>query len=261
VGIRKGYVDTTLGQIHYKAAGKGAPIVLLHQSPSGATMWDNILEPFAAVGRRAIAFDMPGFGESAHFSSKPTMSDYARILVEAINGLEYANVDILGHHTGATVASTMAAEYPEVIRHLVCWGYPMKEPEFMARLANEAPTVFTREGSEILAYYQRRPMMGMKEMPPSIAIRLLIEKLQAGEDSNWAHQAVGVVDHEALAARIHQPTLLLCSPGDPIVRDATEAAAPKFPNARYQDLDGVTMEVADEDPHRLVAIVDSFLKE
>jgi pimeloyl-ACP methyl ester carboxylesterase len=45
--------------------GSGKPVVMLHGFCDSADTWRNVLEPLAASGRAAIAYDMPGFGFSA----------------------------------------------------------------------------------------------------------------------------------------------------------------------------------------------------
>ena len=40
--IRKGYTDTPDGQVRYLRSGSGRPMVLLHQSPAAATMWEAV---------------------------------------------------------------------------------------------------------------------------------------------------------------------------------------------------------------------------
>ncbi len=52
--IRYGYADTPLGQIHYREAGDGPPVLLIHETPlSGATF--EFALPALAPHVRAIA--------------------------------------------------------------------------------------------------------------------------------------------------------------------------------------------------------------
>ena len=48
----------------FDAVGEGPPVVLLHAGIADRTMWREQLQPIADSGRRAFAFDLPGFGEA-----------------------------------------------------------------------------------------------------------------------------------------------------------------------------------------------------
>lgn len=43
--------------------GRGTPIVLLHGYADSADTWRGVLTRLAAAGRRAVAVDLPGFGQ------------------------------------------------------------------------------------------------------------------------------------------------------------------------------------------------------
>ena len=101
--IRKGYVDTSGGQCHYRyIEGRGTPIVFLHQTPSSSLMFEKLMH--LLEGMNAVAIDTPGFGQSFNPIDKPMIKDYSAWLVEAINSLEINHYHLFGHHTGASIA-------------------------------------------------------------------------------------------------------------------------------------------------------------
>ena len=61
--VRKGYADTLLGQIHYREAGSGLPVVFLHESPLSSLMFEPAL-PLLGQLVHAVAMDTPGYGSS-----------------------------------------------------------------------------------------------------------------------------------------------------------------------------------------------------
>ncbi|MCS7002351.1 MAG: alpha/beta hydrolase [Dehalococcoidia bacterium] len=259
----KGYADTSYGQIHYRVAGPtdGAPVVFIHQSPSSGAMWEPVLPLFAQRGYRAIAFDMPGFGNSDRPPYRPTMSDYAKAMVEAAAALGVERADVVGHHTGVTTAMVMADEFPDHVRKLVLWGVPMFPPERMARFREEQGPVFSEDGAELVRFWNVRRRMSNPTFSTHMALRCMVEKLQVGEISHWGHNALGWVNHEATAKRIKHPTLVMCSDGDGAIVKESRLAATIFPNGRYLDLPGASLDVADEYPEEFTAAVDAFLKE
>src|SRR6478752_7271834 len=64
----------TARSIHYnlsyvvanEAAGPRGAIVLLHDLPGGAFVWDSVMPMLAATGHAVYAFDMLGYGQSDH---------------------------------------------------------------------------------------------------------------------------------------------------------------------------------------------------
>ena len=61
--VRRGYVDTRHGQVHYRESGKGAPLVLLHATPRSARVYTK-LQALLAKRFHVIAPDTLGFGNS-----------------------------------------------------------------------------------------------------------------------------------------------------------------------------------------------------
>ncbi|KAH7313628.1 putative epoxide hydrolase [Stachybotrys elegans] len=119
--------------IHYLAAGpsEGPLIIFLHGWPAIALTWKAQLQAFAALGFRVVAPDMPGWGKSSH---RRIADDYT---LEAINEGMLALLEATGrssavwvaHDWGAGVASSLAAQHPDVIRALVLLCIPYKSAE------------------------------------------------------------------------------------------------------------------------------------
>jgi pimeloyl-ACP methyl ester carboxylesterase len=138
---RRGYADGPYGQVHYQDTGEGRPLVLLHQAPMSARQYDSVYEKLAARGIRAIGVDMPGFGMSDATDFTPRIEDYATAIPAVLDHLGIDRADILGHHTGALVATEVALQFPDRIINLVMNGpVPLKDDErarFMKNLSWE----------------------------------------------------------------------------------------------------------------------------
>lgn len=119
--------------IHYHAAGPatGNIIILLHGWPAIGLTWIHQLQSFASLGFRVIAPDMPGWGKS---TARRIITDYSQeALVEGMLALlsdtgRSAAVWV-GHDWGAAVASSVAAQYPDVVQSLVLLCIPYKSAE------------------------------------------------------------------------------------------------------------------------------------
>jgi pimeloyl-ACP methyl ester carboxylesterase len=259
--FRKGYVDTSFGQIHYRTAGEGAPLVLLHQTPSSSAMWDPVIPLFAREGYRCVAFDMLGFGNSAQPTSKPSGRDYAQAMVEAARGLGIERADVVGHHTGVTIALIQADQFPETVRKLVLWGIPLLPPETMERLRTEGPATYSEDGSELVRFWVNRRRMSRPEATIDLSVRWMIERLQMGFNTHWPHNVVGETDHAALLQRLRHPTLLMCGQLDRSTWQGHLQAQALRPDLPAVEIENASLDVADEFPEAFVQAIHGFLSE
>jgi pimeloyl-ACP methyl ester carboxylesterase len=152
--VRRGYVDSSLGQIHYQrvSPSEGSAhqrpasthptdtpppmYVLLHQVPWSHVYYARAQAALAQRGIHSIAFDTPGYGLSAKPASEPTIAEYASALREAITRLELGRVMLVGHHTGATLSVEIARQESKDIVGLVLHGVPIyTADEAQARLS------------------------------------------------------------------------------------------------------------------------------
>jgi pimeloyl-ACP methyl ester carboxylesterase len=71
--------------------------------------------------RVAVAPDNPGYGESDPPPRPPTIDDLAGAIGDVIDGLGLGEVDVLGYHTGSSVAVALARQRPSV-RNVILVG-------------------------------------------------------------------------------------------------------------------------------------------
>jgi pimeloyl-ACP methyl ester carboxylesterase len=254
----KGYVDTPEGRLHYRRAGAGSPLVLLHQSPTSSAMWEPLLPELAARGIDAVALDLPGMGMSDPPPSPPDMPYYARRIADGIERLGLGRVDMLGHHTGTTVALTVAASRPAAVRRLVAYGVPLLDRAFARELADAAPPTFAEDAAEQLRWW-RQLWAAAPGNEATVVPRTMADLLSMGARASWPHNAVGRVDHAALLAALRAPLLVLAGERE-MLRRESETAAALSPWARFQALGDVGGWVADEDPVALADAVVAFLR-
>ena len=107
----------TARSIHYdlsyvvvnEASGPRGAIVLLHDLPGGAFTWDGVLPQLAATGHAVYAFDMLGYGQSAHpWPSDTSIWGHADALLYAFEGLKLREITLVGIGQGAAVAQVLA---------------------------------------------------------------------------------------------------------------------------------------------------------
>lgn len=116
--IQQQFVKIGQQLVHFRYAGQGKPLVLLHPSPSSSKMFEpliNSLSPHFLV----IAPDTIGYGKSQPLQLEMnTMSDYAQFLKQFLAYIGLQKVAIYGSATGAQMGIRFALEFPELVEHL-----------------------------------------------------------------------------------------------------------------------------------------------
>ena len=106
----------------YDEIGSGDAVVLLHAGVADRRMWSEHLEPLAAAGYRAVAMDLPGFGEAVP-SAGPSMP-WADVL-GTMDALEIERATLVGNSFGGAVALRVAALAPRRVRSVVLISIPV----------------------------------------------------------------------------------------------------------------------------------------
>lgn len=91
--------------------GEGPPILFLHGYSDSADTWRLTLAELAERGRRAVAFDLPGFGRASPLSDGPVLPQLDLFATAAIE--EYAadgGAILVGNSLGGCVALRVGAQ-------------------------------------------------------------------------------------------------------------------------------------------------------
>lgn len=106
----------------FDAAGQGdAAVLMLHGIGGGRSIWNaaasGTLQAVADAGYRALALDLPGYGDSAGLGP-PDMDAFVAALLAVIDQEQPQRVLLLGHSMGGMVAQEFAARLPERVHGL-----------------------------------------------------------------------------------------------------------------------------------------------
>jgi haloalkane dehalogenase len=114
------------GSIAYREALPDAPsgadpVLLLHGFPESSYMWRHLMQPIAASGRRAVAPDLPGYGDSP-----PDRPGTWERHVEAVErfriGLGLDRVSLVVHDWGGLIGLRWACDTPGAVSPIVVSG-------------------------------------------------------------------------------------------------------------------------------------------
>lgn len=132
----KAYAPTPLGQVHYRDIGprdSRVTMLLIHQSPLSMVEFGAVQNSLARQGIRSIATDTPGYGMSDQPHILPTIGGFADNFIHVLDHLNLDRVVAAGHHTGACIATAMAARHPSRVAGVVLHGCPLYTEEEVLR--------------------------------------------------------------------------------------------------------------------------------
>lgn len=213
--IRKIYVDVPDGQVHcHVVDGVQPAILLLHQTATSAASYDPLLRQLD-LPNQVIAIDTPGFGGSFDPLGWPTLGWYAKQVVAVADALAIPRFHLFGHHTGATLAIEIGANWPGRTASLMLAGPVfMTEVERAAFLADYSePIGLERDGSHLLRNWNYASGYN-----PDCDLQLLhgevIAMLRAWRGRPQTYRAVAHHESAEAMRRVIAPVMLLTSPDD-----------------------------------------------
>ena len=111
--IQRAFATVGERQVHYRHAGEGPPVVLLHQSPASSAALAPLIRRLAARFS-VIAPDTPGYGHSDPLvpaDAEPGIDDYVDAMAALFDVLGLQRPALFGSHTGAIIATRFASLY------------------------------------------------------------------------------------------------------------------------------------------------------
>jgi len=102
--------------LNVRSAGHGPTVLLLHGFPDSGRLWSPLAPLIVAAGRRALAPDLRGFGESdapagrREYALRHVVDDLIALLEQSGCG---EPVTVIGHDWGAVVAWCLCLWHPE----------------------------------------------------------------------------------------------------------------------------------------------------
>jgi pimeloyl-ACP methyl ester carboxylesterase len=250
--IRRAFLDLPDGQIHYRQAGGGMPVLLLHPSPGSSRQMVGLIEALKD-DFRLIGPDTAGNGDSTPLTiEQPGIADYAARLPFLLDALGLDRVAVYGSHTGAAIACDLAILHPDRVSHVVLDGIglwsPDEQVELLAHYARPfMPDVegaylmrafhFCRDQYLFYPWYDRSPAArrdgGVRPAPDLHA--WFVEVLKAAETYHLAYHAAFSWDAAARLPQVRSPALLMAAQDDPLF-GATRMALPLLPDGRFVPL-------------------------
>ena len=255
--------------VHYRRAGEGPPVLLIHPSLRSSDVFIEFIEQLSAEFT-VIAPDTPGYGFSQPLREPaPDVSDYADSFIQLIDTLGIKNVGVYGFLTGSCIAMDLAKRYSNRIAVAVLNNYLLfSEEEREDYLANFAPELrLSWDGSHlswvwarireqaIFFPWHRRPIESRvdADLPDANALHgRAINFLRTGTKYHLGPQSVFRFNASAALNECTVPTLLIYPAERP--RNVHYARLPRLrPNITAEQIEGVECALA-----RVVAMFEAY---
>jgi pimeloyl-ACP methyl ester carboxylesterase len=165
-------VETKRGAMSTLQAGQGDPVLMLHGLGGTKASFLPTLGVLAPRGRRVIAADLPGFGDS----EKPIAARYdakffSQAVIALMDAIGLERTDIVGHSLGGRVTL-------EVVMHA---------PERFGRVVLMTPSLaWLRERPWALWLKLVRPELGLLQPAPRPVVERIVKQLIPGGGSRYA---------------------------------------------------------------------------
>ena len=116
--LQSRFGDVNGTRIHYRIAGQGEPVILIHGYTQTSHMWLPLV-PQLAKTHTVLAPDLRGAGKSAKPPQGYDKKTLAQDLHALATSLGYSRVSLVGHDIGLMVAYAYAAQYPTEVDRIV----------------------------------------------------------------------------------------------------------------------------------------------
>ncbi len=233
-------LDTSLGTVSYTDEGSGPLIMLLHATLHDRTDFAPVHGALAA-GRRVLALDWPGHGESPPPATPLSAVQFGEVLVEFADLLDLNDVVVVGNSVGGYAACRLALERPQRVAGLVLVNTGgFAPPSALTRLVCAAmgrPAVLKTLFPVLVRAYMRANNPTDKAVVTRVAARVKTAEGARTAAALWKSFAEPGHDLRARAAEITVPVLITWG-----VKDLTaprrwgEAVRAAIPGSRFEAL-------------------------
>ena len=121
--LRRAYVDTADGPLHYAEAGSGRHLLLLGETPRSYRFFERVM-PLLAPSFHVVAPDLPGLGNSHALPGPISVPWIAHCIANFLDALGIERTHVFGMHTGNKVAAALAADHPGHLDKVILAGQP-----------------------------------------------------------------------------------------------------------------------------------------
>ena len=246
IRVKRGFVDTPDGQIFYREAGSGPPIVLIHQILRTSLDYKFVML-ILAKSNRVIAFDSIGCGDSDQPAQPYSIEDHGRAISRAMEALSIEGATVGGHHSGANVSMEVALQRPDLLKNAVFSGLGYISdttmlPELHAKASKLSDPEPQLDGSHLLPLWKegRETNWGKPRFPEDrtdLMADFFLEQVKTGPRRFEQYVALFEYDSTKKLPSVSVPILFICSTDDVFMCSAIDDWKRDQPGASFVDIE------------------------
>jgi pimeloyl-ACP methyl ester carboxylesterase len=245
-------------------------IVFLHGNPGSRLDWEDLVSQAGEFGR-AVAFDMPGFGQSdkrSDFGGR--VEDYATYIDAALDGLGVRRAHLVVHDFGGAFGFCWAAAHPDALASVVMFN----TGTWTTGRWHQAARLWRRPvvGELVMALTNRRTWHKRMSAGPDPLPEAIIDRMYDDFDRGTRRAVLRLYratplpyppafDWLATLRSLDRPALIVWGASDPFLgqRRVQDLQQP-FPSAEVTLLEGSGHFPFVDDPERSAQAVVPFLR-
>ena len=273
-------IQLSAGRVRYLSAGEDTgrpPLLLLHGggTDSATLSWGGVIGPLAE-GRRVLAPDLPGYGESDRPRAPYSMQYYEKVALEFVDSLGLDQFDLAGLSMGGGISLALAIYHPERVRRLILvdtYGiqatYP---PHFLSYLLVRIPFVTEMTYLSTRSRGMMRATLGQLVKTPESLTDELLDEVMAESRKPRAGKAFSEFQKRELLPdrlrtnfmecldQVRAPTLIVHGSEDTLVPlQLAKEACWRIPDCRMAVLTGAGHWAQRDRPAEFLDAVEDFL--
>lgn len=225
--MRCEYVTLSDGrQVHYRRAGSGPAMILLHPSPQSSEAIIGAITAFADVCD-CYALDTPGYGLSDDITEPhPDMTHYADSVIATADALGMESFYLYGAATGSQIAIELGKRYPDRVKLVMLDSNGHVSDSDRDRLMDGYfPDVTPRrDGGHLMTYWdmcrhlfvsfpwqsqRAEDRLGIPLPPVAVTQTMLLRYLQAGSGYAKAYRPAFETENRSHMDGLNVPTTMM----------------------------------------------------
>ena len=254
----------------FEELGQGdIAVLLLHGIGGGRAIWGDAASgttrAIAGAGYRAVALDLPGYGDSAALGAPDLAALVAGVRAVTLH-LAASRVVLLGHSMGGMVAQELLAQWPDAAQGLIlaCTSASFGKADGAWQAQFVADRLAPLNAGLGMAGMANHLVPGLvSPQAPAAALQVAREVMARVPEATYrsALAAIASFDRRAALAAINVPTLLLAAEHDRTAPpEVMQRMAARIKGAQYLCLAGAGHIANVEAPEAFNGAVLSFLQ-